>query len=350
MRPQLRRNRTVMVNQSYAMQRVTGQQRYAMEIAERLGAAPPFRTVAPQGFWAGTTLRVWFWVSFVLPLVAGSAVVLSMTSRAPFWRRRHVLVIHDVFVLTHPEWYSRLYVLTHAPLLRLQIRSAAALVAVSQPVADELAHLYDGPVMVAPNAPSRVFAGDRRPTAWSEQMSALSDLGLVAGQYLLTVGSMDPRKNLPRLASAYRSLPSEERAAHPLVVVGGGNAIYRSEQIDWPDEVVFAGYVTDEDLRQLYAGALAVVFPTLAEGFGLPLVEAAAAGASGLVISDIPVFRWICGDDAHYVDPTSVSSIAAGLTAGIHEPRSQEINLDRFNWDSSARVVADLCLAVTGRD
>ncbi len=58
-----------------------------------------------------------------------------MTSRAPLWSRRHVIVVHDLFAIEHPEWYSRSYYLTHAPLLRAQIRTAAAVIAVSEPVA-----------------------------------------------------------------------------------------------------------------------------------------------------------------------------------------------------------------------
>ena len=158
----------LLINQSYWTQRVTGQQRYATEIARRLEEATSCVPVRPTGFWAASTLRTWAWVQFVLPLVARRNLVLSMTSRAPFWRRRQVLVVHDLFVLTNPEWFSRRYVWTHAPLLRAQIRSAAVVVAVSQPVADQIARIRSGPVVVAPNAPSEVFRGpDDRSRLWS---------------------------------------------------------------------------------------------------------------------------------------------------------------------------------------
>lgn len=338
--------RRILVNQSYAMQKVTGQQRYATEIGQRLLGREGFERVQPQGFWVKSALRVWLWVMAVLPFVARSAVVLSMTARAPLWQRRHVLVVHDLFVLTNPEWFSRTYVWTHAPLLRSQLRRAAALVAVSQPVADELAS-YDAPVRVAPNAPSAVFTLSEGPKADDKgAVDALAELGLVAGSYFLTVGSMDPRKNLPLLAQAYAKLTEHERQTHPLVVVGGGSRVFRSQEIEWPAEVVDAGYVTDEELRQLYRGSLAVVFASLAEGFGLPLVEAAAAGATSLVISDIPVFRWVCDAAAEYVDPTSVSSVVDGLRSAMVDPTRQTINLDRFSWDESARVIGEVCQAV----
>ena len=332
----------VLVNQSYAMQRVTGQQRYATEIARRLLQDEAFKPVAPHLFWARSTGRVWTWIQFVLPWLARGSLLLSMTSRAPWWRRRQVLVVHDLFVLTNPSWFSRRYYLTHAPLLRAQIRSAAAVVAVSQPTADQVASLYRGPIVVAPNAPSATFAD------WDGTgEDVLRRLGLPTSNYLLAVGSLDPRKNLTRLAEAYGRLSAAERHAHPLVVVGGGSAVFRQQDLEWPTGTVDAGYVSDEELRQLYRNAHAVVMVSAAEGFGLPLVEAAACGARHLLVSDIPVFHWICGEAAHYVNPLLVSEIADGLRRVLTTPRPQNIDLSRFNWDASAQVIKEVCLHIS---
>lgn len=336
----------VLINQSYSTQRVTGQQRYATEIARRLQASASYAAIRPTGRWAGSTLRVWAWVQLGLPFLARRVLVLSLTSRAPLWRRQQVLVVHDLFVLTNPEWFSRRYVWTHAPLLRAQISSAAAVIAVSQPVADQLARRRSGTIAVAPNAPSEVF---RAPVAAVEDRAALDERGLVAGAYFLTVGSKDPRKNLGRLAEAYGQLSADERRRHPLVVVGGSSAIFRDQELAWPDGTLDAGYVSDEELRQLYRGARSVVFASLAEGFGLPLVEAAAAGARSLLISDIEVFRWICGEHARYVDPSSTASLTAGLHAEIDDPRPREMDVNRFSWDASASVINEVCLQLVGR-
>ena len=165
----------------------------------------------------------------------------------------------------------------------------------------------------------------------------------MAGTYFLAVGSRDPRKNLGRLVEAYGQLSPEERRRHPLVVVGGSAAIYRAEDVTWPDGAVDIGYVTDEELAQLYRGARSVVFVSKAEGFGLPIVEAAAAGARSLLLSDIEVFRWICGPNARYVDPSSTTDIRDGLRAEIDEPQRQELDLERFDWDASASVISDAC-------
>jgi glycosyltransferase involved in cell wall biosynthesis len=334
---------TILVNQSYRMQRMTGQQRYAHEIASRLRGRTGYQEIAPEGIWSNSALRVWAWIQLILPTASRGSVLLSMTARAPAIHSKQVLVVHDLFVLTNPEWFSRKYVLSHAPLLRAQLAKAAGIIAVSAPVADQVAPLYSGPIVVAPNAPSEIFA---QPTPAND--SALSDRGLTAGTYFLAVGSIDPRKNLPRLAEAYGQLSAAERAEAPLVVVGGGSAIYKNQSIHWPEGTVDAGFVSDEQLRALYAGSRAVVFVSLAEGFGLPLVEAAAAGAQRLVISDIAVFRWICGDSARYVDPHAVSSITEGLRAALTATPQDGplINLARFDWDTSAGLVATLCEAV----
>ncbi|WNM25512.1 glycosyltransferase family 1 protein [Demequina capsici] len=335
--------RTIVVNGAFRPQRITGQQRYATEIADRLGTLDGFGEHAPAGRWAGSAAREWAWTLLRLPRSARGSVLLSLTARAPF-ARRQVLVVHDLFVLTNPEWYSRRYILTHAPALRAQLRAARAVIAVSEPTAQAVRERFSGTIVIAPNAPSTVFA-DR-----THGSAAPASHGLAHGEYLLAVGSMDPRKNLPTLADAYSSLPEAARRRCPLVVVGGSASIYRDQQIDWPQETVFTGYVSDDDLRALYAGARAVVFPSLAEGFGLPLVEAAAAGAPALVVSDIPVFRWICGDGAVYVDPTVPESVADGLRAAIRgDIPPLTIDLTRFDWDASARTVAEVCSEVAGR-
>ena len=334
-------NRTIYVNEAYRPQRVSGQQRYASEISDHLPA--DVRRVAPGRFWSASALRTWLWVQTVLPVRTWRGVLISLTARAPLWHPRHLLVVHDLFVIDHPEWFSRKFQLTHAPLLRFQLVTARCLAAVSEPVAEQLrARRPKKPVVVAPNAPSRVFA---KVLAGSDQRQlgteVLLDHGLLTGQYLIVVGNMDPRKNLRRLAVAYGSLTDQQRAEMPLVVVGGSAAIYRESNIDWPTGTVITGYVDDDVLRELYANCRAVVFPSLAEGFGLPLVEAVVAGAPRLLVSDIPVFRWICGEGAVYVDPRSVEKILAALQPeridSILAPNPSVAS--KFDWMDSASAI-----------
>ena len=334
-------NRIIYVNEAFRPQRVSGQQRYAAEMSNRLPAL--VRRVVPGRFWSAGTLRTWLWVQTVLPVLTCRGVLISLTARAPLWHPRHVLVVHDLFVIEHPEWFSRQFHLTHAPLLRFQLATARCLVAVSDPVAEEIsARRPRATVVVAPNAPSAVFAGGVG-SSGVEQEAVLSRFGLLAGGYLMVVGNLDPRKNLVALAAAYGLLSSEQRSRLPLVVVGGGADIYRQSHIDWPSGTVVTGYLDDVTLASLYAHARVFVFTSLAEGFGLPIVEAVLAGVPRLVLSDIPVFRWICGDGARYVDPRSVEALAAALDPARIEdiPPPDAAIPARFDWSRSAGMLYD---------
>ena len=343
-RPSGRGALRIVVNGAFRPQRVTGQQRYAREIADRLVAAGA-REVRPGGFWAGSSVRTWLWSLLVLPVRTRRDVLISLTARAPLWHRRHVVAVHDLFVLTNPEWYSRKYVWSHVPMLRLQLRWSGAVVAVSQPVADQVAEsTHTGPITLAPNAPSSLFA-DAAPSD-----SVLDRLGLTAGRFVLAIGSLDPRKNLARLAAAWSRVPEEERLACPLAIVGGDAAIYASADIAWPTGTVVAGYVSDAELAGLYGAARGVVFVSLAEGFGLPIVEAAAAGVDRFVLSDIEVFHWIAGDAAVYVDPLSEADMGHALRRVVAEERwpAGRIDVDRFAWDRSASAVLTAAHALRG--
>jgi glycosyltransferase involved in cell wall biosynthesis len=202
---------------------------------------------------------------------------------------------------------------------------------------------------VAPNAPSQVFShctGDD-----CDGDSVLARFELTARSYLLVVGNLDPRKNLVRLAAAYGLLTAEQRSETPLVVVGGNADIFRNSPIHWPSGTVVTGYVDDTSLGHLYANSMAFVFPSLAEGFGLPIVEAVAAGASRLLVSDIPVFRWICGASAAFVDPTSIDDLAAALKPDriVQIPRSDPAMTARFDWSQSAAALYDAARLVAKR-
>lgn len=330
-----RRPRPVIVNGGFRPQRVTGQQRYAGEIADRLLRAGATEIV-PGRFWRRSSAFTWIWCLVVLPLRTWNATLVSLTARAPVWHPRHVLAVHDLFVLTNPEWYSKSYIRSHVPVLRLQLRSAGAVVAVSQPVADQVRRTArTGTVTLAPNAPSDLFIQG------VDAAGALKHVGLEDGRFLLAIGSLDPRKNLARLAAAWAAVPEADRLRCPLAVVGGGAAIFAQHDIEWPSGTVTTGYVSDSELAGLYDAARGVVFVSLAEGFGLPIVEAAAAGVERFVLSDIEVFHWIAGDAAVYVDPLSEEAMTEALLTVIRQEEWSPARVDvhRFAWDRSASAV-----------
>lgn len=336
----------ILVNGAFRGQVVTGQQRYADEISRELLRQHPdrVREITPRLWWQGKSERAWIW-SQTLAFRTRKALLISLTSRSPLLAYRHILVVHDIFVLTHPEWYSRKYVLTHAPVLRLQLRTASAIITVSEPVSRQVLSLTrsETPVIVAPNAPAEVFS---RHICKRTLDSILSRLALESGRYILSVASKDPRKNLATLVRSYLALPQDLRDRYPLVLVGGSSSVFASVEIPMDDSVRHLGYVSDEELAALYYASSFVAFPSLDEGFGLPAVEALSAGAR-LLVSDVEVMRWVCSDFAEYIDPQNEVSVTKGLRSMLETPDSPTLRAarrdyanTRFTWQGSAAHLA----------
>jgi glycosyltransferase involved in cell wall biosynthesis len=332
----------LVINGAFRGQTITGQQRYATEISQRLDA----RELALPKFVRHSKFLSFFASQLQGMRLRRGEVLLSLTSRGPAMWKRQIVVVHDLFVLSHPEWYSRLYVLSHAFVLRAQMRFSVALVCVSEPVAAQVRTLVgeEKRILVAPNAPSNVFFADQ---SFSGAQSILDSFQLRASHYVLAVGSQDPRKNADRLRVAYASLSADVREDFPLVFVGGSDATVFGTQIE--SKVGRSlGYVADAELATLYSQAALVVFVSIDEGFGLPAVEALAAGAS-LLVSDIPVFKWVCREHAEYVNPLDIRAIASSMEklvsrelAPAERLKRRDYVKSRFTWEESARKISDL--------
>lgn len=327
----------VAINGGFRGQRVTGQQRYATEVADRLLRHEGVVELAPQG--DGGRLGAWAWTQTRLPLQARHAdVLLSLTSRAPARGRGQVITVHDLFVLTHPEWYSRRYLAVHRPLLRHLLRTCAGVVAVSEPVGEEVRAsglLPDAtPLVVAPNAVDAALV--------AEDPAAEALPAGLPERYLLTVGSIDPRKNLETLVRAYeryRTLAGGDAA--DLVIVGGGSDLFGATSLPEVPGVHVLGYVPDAALAAVYRRAVCFVSLSLAEGFGIPLIEAHRAGTRVLA-SDIPIYRWVMGEAARFVDPTSLEAVADALLRVERDDAPVRPLPRPYEWDATAEAVRGL--------
>ncbi len=237
-----------------------------------------------------------------------------------------VVTVHDLAVLREPSWFPRWSRTYGRTLMPRAVRCADRVVCVSRSTADDVVRLLDVPedrVRVIPNGIDALFS--TRPVAPP-----------LDGPYLLAVATPEPRKNLERLLAAHAFLRAAGRPER-LVLVGadGWGGVAPAERPD----VLALGRVCDPVLRDLYAGAEALVFPSLWEGFGLPVGEALAAGCR-IVCSDLPMLREIAGDDATYFDPRSVRAIADGvvrsLAGGRPAPKRE------LTWERAAASVVEL--------
>ena len=178
----------------------------------------------------------------------------------------------------------------------------------------------------------------------------------VPGEYILCVGNLQPRKNVPRLLEAFARLPADRPA---LVIVGQRAWLYESafatlRQERLESEVHFTGYVETDDLPSLYAGAVAFAYPSLFEGFGLPVLEAMACGTPTLSSRTTSIPE-VAGEAALLVDPTDVAAIADGLLRLVSDDalrrRLSAASLDqanRFSWEQCARDTVDAYRSALG--
>ena len=237
------------------------------------------------------------WYLGALPALARGVDVLHCpTFRAPLRAPVPVVVtVHDLAVLRHPRAFKRWTRAYSRLVVPRAVRAADRVITVSEFTRRELVELLGVPeerLRVVSNAVDDVFTPDG-PAA--------------DGEYVLAVGTLEPRKNLPRLVEAARRAGVELRVAGAR---GWGGVEQRLDGVRW------LGRPRDEELARLYRGALCVAYPSLYEGFGLPVLEAMACGVP-VVTSAGTAMEEVADGAAVLVDPRDVDAIAAGIAEAI---------------------------------
>lgn len=262
-----------------------------------------------------------------------------------------VVTIHDLIHLDK-RWGVRspLGKLYAATMMRLAVRRSHHILAVSEATARALIERFDGArgkVSVIHNAPGREFSDLHHAR---EQIGQLRrNLGLPE-QYLLTVGLYKPHKNLDLLLQTLKALWRQSKIALPFVMAGTQASerpalIRRLRQLGATDRVRVLDRLPREQMPLLYAGATALILPSLLEGFGLPVVEAQAVGTP-VVAARASALPEIAGEGALFFDPYSSDDLARAIAAVVADPRLRERlitagrrNVERFSWPKSAEKV-----------
>lgn len=313
---------------------IGGVERLATEMAAHLPRLRPerYRLIEPTPKLAHRAGHLWEQV--VLPsLATGCELIYAPANLAPVASRRNVVVIHDLAAVRHPEAYSRTYVTYQRRLLPLLARRARRVITVSEFSKRELVEVLGiGPdhIDVVPLGVDERFS----PTADNASASSRHKL---KRPYVLVVGTPSARKNLSALEPVQRAL--REHGAE-LVLAGSDREYLRAGSI--PARRL--GYVEEADLPGLYVGARAVVMPSRYEGFGLPCLEAMAAGTP-VVCAPFAALAETCGDGALLVDPDDpIGFTEAVLAASFNDAtratlRASGLRRARgFTWQRTAEL------------
>ncbi len=284
--------------------------------------------------------------------------LLHMTYTAPVWSAAPlVLTVHDICFVTNPEWFSERDLRVLNANVPRSIKRAAHVITVSHDArarimetyglgGDRITAIQNGPGLAA----ARIDPADAR--------GELKAIGLDPDRpYVLTVGNLQPRKNLPRLMDAFAQVAGNGHDAVDPVMAGPrhhGASEVMSAAGTMPGRIHFTGYVTDRQLAACYSRAAAFVLPSLYEGFGLPAIEAMAHGLPS-ACSSAGALPEICSDAALLFDPTSVEAIAAavtrllddeGLRRQLHAAGTARAR--EFMWTRAAAETLDVYRQVTG--
>ena len=278
-------------------------------------------------------------------LFPGVALFHATDHLLPYFRRiKSVFTLHDLIFIFHPE--------THKPLNRWFLtlmmprflRAADAVIAVSECTKRDAVRFYGIPEEKI----TVIYEGvnPRFRPASPETIASVRARYNLPEHFILYVGTIEPRKNLTALLEAFHHL----LATHDLrlVIVGKKGWLYegfflRLRELGLEDRVIFTGYVPDEDLPAIYSAAELFVFPSLYEGFGLPVLEAMACGVP-VICSNTSSLPEVAGDAALLVDPTDVRALAGAMEQALTDEalrvtlRARGIErAQRFTWARAAQ-------------
>ncbi|MBA3851892.1 MAG: glycosyltransferase family 4 protein [Chloroflexi bacterium] len=251
----------------------------------------------------------------------GASLVHYTNAAAPLRAGRpYVLTVHDLSVLRHPRYHPPLRLAT-LPLTLAAVRGARALIVPSTATRQELVRLFHVDREGVFEVPHGRDAERQAPDPL-ERRPLLDELRLEEGRFILTTGTLEPRKNHGRLIQAFTELARADPGLR-LVIAGapgwGSKEVLRAiRQAPFPQRIVVTGYLPERDVDILTGACAAFVYVSLYEGFGLPIVEAMSIGAP-VVTSGRSAMPEAAGGAAVLVDPLSPASIAAGIRRAVQD-------------------------------
>lgn len=321
----------VVINGRFLARRLTGVERYGQEILRCLVDGTRVESTRFQG-WKGHG-----WEQFILPTrFDRKSVLWSPANTGPIMVQRQALTIHDLSPLEHPEWFQASFAVWYRLFLPILAKRVKMIFSPSEYVKKKVIGRFGiTQVTVTPNGVNRSFF---HPGARQTRFD-------LPQNYILFVGTLEPRKNLGRLLQTWNEITDEFREMW-LVIVGVSGTVFKSIHLSHATERVrFLGYVDDETLAGLYANAALFVLPSQDEGFGLPALEAMASGTP-VIVSDGGALPEVVGNagltfclsDQNALENTLRACLSdAGLRAALREKGLERAGT--FSWQTTAEIV-----------
>lgn len=321
----------------------TGVQRYTSEVIARLPASE-IEALSPPASWSSGS-KGHLWEQSVLPFRLGGRLLWSPANTGPLMVERQVLSLMDMSPIDNPERLSPQFAAWYRFLLPKLLERVRHVVTISEFSRERILARVPSireKITVTPLAADERF----RPAGPDAIAELVTRLQIPTSNYLVAVGSLEPRKNLPRLMDAWRIAQSFLPDDVTLVIAGGEGkkAVFGDYAMrEPPPRTVLTGRIEDSDLPTLYSGAIASIYISLYEGFGLPPLESMACGTP-VIASTAGAVLEVVGDSAVIVDPLDTEAIADGIVRLVEDSDLQHrlrtlarVRAARFSWEQTAR-------------
>ena len=273
------------------------------------------------------------------------------------YNRPSVVTVHDLAIYQHPSWFPPKQTLSRSLLVPRSIKKADKVIAVSNATKKSIRQLFKVPEERIATVYEGFTKGERVTKATKEAVK--KKFGL-SDDFILFVGTVEPRKNLVSLVKAFDHFMNENFQRHKglqLIIAGGRgwkyNQIFRTiARAKWSANVRVIGYITHEEKIALLESCVFFAFPSLWEGFGLPVLEAASLGVPVLT-SKVSALPEVAGDGALYARPDSVRSIQDGITTLMRSTAKRKVlatkgkeHSKQFSWVRCAKETHDVYASV----
>lgn len=320
--------RPLFINGRFLTQEKTGVQKFAFEVAREL-MGPPFHAtvLVPKNSQqpemerelkteqvGALTGHLWEQMELGYAVKKRGGYLLNLANTGPLNFSPQALVLHDAAFRVNPDWFSKKFSVGYNMLIPRLVAGADLLFTVSQTAASDIERFFDIPqqnIRILHNGVCQSFLNVSRDSA--TQASSSADPARQMSKTFLSVSSLNPRKNFTRLVRAFREVSDPEAR---LVLTGAGHRAFADthleEEMARDSRIVFKGYVSDRELIELYKTAMAFIYPSLYEGFGLPILEAMHFDCP-VAASDIPVFSELFGGAYNAFNPLDEQAITASM-------------------------------------